>query len=307
MKFFSILAFAFALEDDNQSVCPSTACWTYKSSDNSCELKAECSELECSATHMTMKWTEDVFGKVNEALGMENEPEFKEGDDKPWQLSCSLGSCNMTYKVVGDDLVFTVRIQQEGNSRIRSDVTSKVIDLGGVKVTTTPFGVGVTFHCAYAMALDVSSSAFQVQPVSISGMKQERGNLKDGFAMSLKYGMDSHMLLGAVQEVTVDWSVTTLPDVSFFFDNCQVHQATYAIDVVKGSCYSKVLQVQKHDGTSTRQSFGYKTFTIANHHSNEQKITCTIKLCFDQICGKATTQEKCPPKDVYDFTLLGYQ
>ena len=60
-------------------------------------------------------------------------------------------------------LVFTVRIQQEGNSRIRSEVPSKVLDLGGIKVTTTPFGVGVTFHCAYAMALDVSSSAYQVQ------------------------------------------------------------------------------------------------------------------------------------------------
>ena len=71
--------------------------------------------------------------------------------------------------------------------------------------------------------------------------------------------------------------------------------ATYAIDVVKGSCYSKVLQVQKHVGTSIKQSFGYKTFMIADVSSNEQKIVCTIKLCFDQVCAKATTQDKCPP------------
>ena len=50
--------------------------------------------------------------------------------------------------------------------------------------------------------------------------------------MHLKYGLDSHMLLGAVQEVTVDWSVTTLPDVSFYFDSCQVHQAR-VIDITR--------------------------------------------------------------------------
>jgi len=44
--------------------CPSADCWTYENGTNGpvCSIKANCSELQCSSTAMTVSFNSQLFG-----------------------------------------------------------------------------------------------------------------------------------------------------------------------------------------------------------------------------------------------------
>ena len=62
-------------------------------------MKDECTTLQCDPTQIVITFTEDVFGAENGVVGVIPEPTLKESGE--YSLTCGLGDCDMTYRVVG--------------------------------------------------------------------------------------------------------------------------------------------------------------------------------------------------------------
>jgi len=165
------------------------------------------------------------------------------------------------------------------------------------------------------MTIDLESSAFNVTEVLVSGTKSGKGDLSGGFAMTLNDGDDSAMVLGAELKVQVDWSVTTLADIEFYFNECNVrhnppsnttHPAQ--VPVIKDGCYSQALKCSRATGgTSIMQGFNFQTFTIEGETGSEQIVSCSIRLCKSDDCAEKTPLDAdCPSDSGYEYTPNGY-
>jgi len=301
--------------------CPSTDCWDFKADSGTCELKAldSCTKVTCGATSMSMEIGSGVFADSDESMGLV-EPALDDATDDAgtlgWVKSCDLDSddCNMSHKVAGNDLIFTVQFSLKGKSRGRSDVEDKIIDLGDVQVNTAPFGIGVSFECTYGMTVDLTSNEYSVQEVTVSGTKTGDGSLQDGFTMTLNDDSGDALVLGSRLNVEVNWSLT-LSDIDYYFQGCSVRHASNTdevptkVAVVKSGCYSEALHATRDtcsDDNGICMSF--QTFTIEAEAGTDQIIGCTVQLCnsatADGCDGK--TAPTCPAADTaYVYTIDG--
>ena len=201
---------------------------------------------------------------------------------------------------------FDTRIEVEGSSRARSYTANHKIDLGnGVKVITSPFGVGVDFQCVYDTAITVSSDAFMVQDISITGTHTSAGTLDTGFNMVV--GDGSPIVLGDDLTVTTTWQLE-LAGVQPHYKNCAVLQGAEAeVQLMKDGCMSETLGVElvaNANGITNSVSMKYKTFLIKDEPTTTQTLLCNVMLCKGTVnCARApdalTSCRK--EKDPYNF------
>ena len=177
------------------------------------------------------------------------------------------------------------KIEVTGDERTRT-VSNNVIDLDGVKLITSPLGVGVDFTCDYDTAVNVQSGAFTVEDVSISGTQSSIGSLDDGFTFTA--GDGTPLVLGNDITIKTTWSVV-LSDVSPHYERCSVKHGDQEVPIVKDGCMASTLGaelVANASGVRNEVSMKYKTFTIENETAATQSITCNVKLCASGNCAK---------------------
>ena len=228
-----------------------------------------------------------------------------------------------------------MHLSQVGDSRVRTDVSDTKIDLSKeLTVITTPFGVSVTIQCIYSTVIKITSNPFDVEPIEITGTQISHGNLGGGFTMTLlDTSVDPpvtplQLFLGDILTVTVKWSLTTLSDLSFYFNNCEIRQGSEIVKMVKDSCFSSILMASKGaDSDRLIRTFKYKTFAIDEDHDEDetalphqgdemfvtkQTLVCDLKLCADGApCAMAATDDDCPRStdnddNLFHYTMLGY-
>ena len=97
-----------------------------------------------------------------------------------------------------------------------------------------------------------------------------------------------------------------LPDISFYFDFCEVQTGSYNVRIIDGGCYSNSLMVgpiPTEDGTV---KLGYVGFTGTDEDESNQTLVCNIQLCSDQVCNKPTDNSQCPnANNGYMYTIDG--
>ena len=128
-------------------------------------------------------------------------------------------------------LVFELRVTQNGND-------GSTIDLGDVKVSTSPSGVSVTFRCEYPVDISLTSKSFSVQSVEGHGTQTAVGNLADGFSLSLNA---DEIIIGQMLQVSVTWSLS-LSDIVFYLRDCAVEQGESSVSVIRDGCFSEALK-----------------------------------------------------------------
>ena len=171
---------------------------------------------------------------------------------------------------------------------------NNVIELGnGVKIVTSPFGVGVDFTCIYDSSVEVSSDAITVQDVSISGTHSASGNLQLGFTMTA--GDGSAIVLGNDLVVSTTWSLD-IPGISPHYQKCEVTQGAATVLIIKDGCMATTLgaeAVAKDAGVTNAVGMKYQTFLIEGEVSTSQLVTCDVKLCSGTAnCAKDSSCKK---------------
>jgi len=313
-------------------MCPSDECWTYDKSKQACTIKADgkCTEVDCDATSMTVKFAGALFGLSDEIAtwASDAKPTYADvvNSTLDWSYTSGLGANGMTYVITADKKIkFKMLVALSGTARARSDfdlVTARQIDLGSKTLVTTPFGIGVMYTCSYPLSVDIQSSNFTAQVVSQQGQKDGMGSLAGGFEMQLNdLGPNDpfEFILGAILKIGVSWSMpadtaSKLDSLSFWLDSCYVSHGSKDIYVVKNGCFANALEVTDLEGDTSRSAaFNYKLFKGVGENSATQSITCCAKVCDTAItnstlvgyCGKPTNSTSQCPKagdDIYyDF------
>jgi len=308
-------------------MCPSDECWSYNANDKRCEIKqnGNCTEVECGATSMTVKFAGALFGLSDDLAtwASDAQPEYAEQADSnlDWSYTSNLGENGMTYVMTADNKIkFKMLVALSGNTRARSDfdlVVARQIDLGSKTLLTTPFGIGVMYTCSYPLAVTVQSSNFTAQVVSQQGKTTGVGNLAKGFEMSLNdLGPNDpvEFILGAILKIGISWTLSAtsesgLDKLSFWIDNCYVSHGSKNIYVVKQGCFAHALEVTDLAGDDSRSAaFEYKLFKGVGENSATQSITCTANVCDTSkastesgYCGKPTNSTSQCPKNGDDI------
>lgn len=175
---------------------------------------------------------------------------------------------------------FKTRVEIGGGSRTRSDTEDNTIDLeNGVKIITTPFGVGVDFQCNYKTSVELSSEAFTVQDVSMSGTHTAIGSLDTGFNMVA--GDGSTIVLGNEITVTTTWELN-IAGVQPHYRNCAVIHGEEEVQIIKDGCMSETLGVEtvaNVAGVTNAVSMKLKTFMMENASAATQTVACTVMIC----------------------------
>ena len=122
-------------------------------------------------------------------------------------------------------------MKQNGND-------GSTIDLGDVKVSTSPSGVSVTFRCEYPLDISLTSKSFSVKSVEGHGTQTAVGNLADGFSLSVN---DDEIIIGQMLQVSVTWSLS-LSDIVFYLRDCAVEQGESSVSVIQDGCFSEALK-----------------------------------------------------------------
>ena len=177
------------------------------------------------------------------------------------------------------------KIEVTGDERTRT-LSDNVIDLDGVKLITSPLGVGVDFTCNYDTAVNVQSGAFTVEDVSIFGTQSSIGSLDDGFTFTA--GDGTPLVLGNDITIKTTWSVV-LSDVSPHYESCSVIHGDQEVPIVKDGCMASTLGgelVANTAGVTNEVSMKYKTFNVENETAATQSVTCNVKLCASGYCAK---------------------
>ena len=88
----------FGGEGEAENICPSSECWEYDSVSNSCSLKdsADCMQLTCGATEMTIEFSKALFGDEFSAFTLAQSDYDGKFD---YGISCLLGECDMTTQI----------------------------------------------------------------------------------------------------------------------------------------------------------------------------------------------------------------
>ena len=167
-------------------------------------------------------------------------------------------------------------------------------------MVTTPFGAGVIFQCIYPLTVEISSEDFTVSGASVVDTYSATGSLASGFEMVLNGGADPSFILGSVLPIAITWSITALPTLTFYLDQCTVTHGATTIQVVKGGCYAAELDVT-HE--TSLQEFSYKVFKGVGETSTTQTIECTVNICEASTCPVPTIST-CPSAG--DDSFYGY-
>ena len=108
---------------------------------------------------------------------------------------------------------------------------NSALDLeSGLRVFTAS-AFSITFTCSYPVDVTVTSDKYTVNSASSSGTTSGTGNLADGFSLGLHN--DSGFAIGNYIEVTATWTVTALPDVSFYFHECGLIHGDATVNVIQ--------------------------------------------------------------------------
>ena len=187
--------------------------------------------------------------------------------------------------------------------RVTENNAQNKIDLDGLTVSTGSSDTLISFQCVYPLSVTLTSNQFFVNSAAVSGVQTGSGNLADGFAFIIGDGSNAEIELGQMLDVSVTWDVT-LSEVNFYLRNCYLEQGTSTVNVIKGGCLSKALQVSYTSQLQNRQSFQMAIFSIEGEESNEQFIVCKVRLCMET-CDKPTSDDQCPDDPNYLFSLMG--
>ena len=200
---------------------------------------------------------------------------------------------------------FGSRVEVAGGSRARSDTENNKLDLeSGVKVITSPFGVGVDFQCVYDTTVSLSSDPFTVEDVTVTGTHTASGFLNTGFVMVA--GDDSPIVLGDEITLTTTWQLD-IAGVQPHYLNCAVTQGAKDVQLIVDGCMSNTLGVEtvaNANGETNLVSMKYKTFKIEDETATTQTVTCDVMLCqgTDNCARAADADTTCVvPNDPYGF------
>jgi len=127
--------------------------------------------------------------------------------------------------------VFELIVKQNGND-------GATIDLGDVKVSTSPSGVSVSFRCEYPVDISLTSKTFSVKSIEEHGTQTAVGNLADGFSLSVNA---DEIMIGQMLQVSVTWSLS-LSDIVFYLRDCAVEQGESSVIVIRDGCFSEALK-----------------------------------------------------------------
>ena len=123
------------------------------------------------------------------------------------------------------------------------------------------------------------------------------GNLADGFSMTLSNPTSSRtsFVMGTDMRVTIEWAITTLPSLTFYFSQCNVVHGTVKVPIIKGGCFAAITNTRPSANTSTKAGFLFMVFKGLNQDATEQTITCYVNICEVNKCpAKPVHQKQCP-------------
>merc|ERR1711976_403258 len=287
--------------------CPShDECWTYNATTHVCSMEPSCSTLTCGALNIDIEMEPELFGL--------NDPEsavwasIAQPTYSGNKLRCGkeLGNADQrVYMIENEDkLVAEVTLSIGGNDRQRSAVRGTELNLGDMAVYTSNVGIQVLYRCEYPTNVDVSSQPFDVQTISAFGQNAGVGNLAGGFSMELSSPTEdgSRFIMGGQLEVAVNWGARFLSQFSFRISECSVLHGDTHVDVIKGGCYSGLLEAQPVEVDSNlSQQFIFNMFKALDEESQTQVISCEVKVCKDY-CSQSGEDAR-PVDDVMNFQL----
>jgi hypothetical protein len=253
---------------------------------------------------MSLFFSEHVFPKADKVNNVDLTTIVNPGTDHPdlkYKMNCDFGQCSMLSVVKDDKLTLTVNVSPDA---------SAAVVIGTMRITTGSIS-NLAYKCEYGTTIQVSSSDFKVDHVSIGGEQIGQGDLKGGFSISFINGAaDQSFVLGSTQGVDVTWAVTTLTGVDFFVNKCQVKDGTNSVMIVNEQCHSSALKVTRltHPTSVTNiRSFEYPVFVLVGVTSSDMSLECEIKICSN--CVNPTTDENCPSTGTdtaYTYTVNGF-
>lgn len=269
---------------------------------------AACMFLVCAANGMAIQFKSDVFGIKDDdtpVWGETASPEFNSNNNM-WEHFPIMGAEGVSYSIDEDanEIAFHTWVQLAGNSRARSGAApGTIIDLGDdLDVHTTPNGINIKFSCTYSMSFTLSTETIEVEAITAFGSNIGTGNMSSAFAMTLAGGdSDGRFIMGGDMTLGVQWSVTSLKDLTFFFTDCNVVHGEVDVPVIKDSCYAGVANTHPVENTSTYQSFAWQIFKGLGQDSTTQTVTCTIQMCRAGSCARATSNADCPDVANYEY------
>jgi len=213
-----------------------------------------------------------------------------------WTVMCNLGNDCETHEINDTGFVVSTSIQQKGGS----DVTNNVIDLGAMKVLTSP-DVSVGFTCTYATTVTLTSDDFTLIDVTVSGSQVGFGDLDNAFTLTAGEVGDK-IVLGNDITVKAEWPLS-LSGIYPHFLSCDVSTAgNQVISIIKAGCISKTLKVKTPIGDKNYVQFNYRTFAVENQESATQSIHCEVKICPGTTnCAKDVSCPSSGTDLLYDF------
>lgn len=259
--------------------CPSTDCWSYDPDNNECDLIPTCVEVTCNPTDMEVGYKLGVFGTTQDSANAGGALVPGDASDM-YRKTIALAEATLDF-TNPTNLEFKTRVELGGgqSNRARTDTVDTEIELDtGLKIITTPFGVGVDFSCKYDSAFSVSSADFTVEDISITGEISSNGDLTNSMTM-VAGDPDTATVLGNDVKVSTTWALA-LTDVSFHYKACAVTQGTKTVELIKDGCRSSILGVE-HVGRlfANKIEMKYKSFMIDGETATQQSVTCDIQIC----------------------------
>jgi len=298
-------------QDPNASKCKNEECWEWDKDASTCTMKAACMKVTCNADSMDVEVKSALFGlKTADTAKVTPEPEgiADPADGFNFKKTCNLGECDMTYKIVDTNLVFTMMLKEAEQDGFLDTIDNST---DAITLNSNPLAIGVKFTCSYPVAVEISSGAFDLKDVVLGAGPSGVGSLANGFSLGLDSGIEAPIKLGDRQTVTASWAVTSLKKVYFNFTDCTVDQGGTVVALVKNKCYSEALKVSREDGTATAQSFSYTTFSAVGATTTTQTMKCGLNICMDD-CDLPETDDDClkTGEDAfssYKFKVAGYE
>jgi hypothetical protein len=294
------------------SLCPTEACWNYNITTKTCTMKDECSTLTCGSTQMDIFVKQDVVDRKDNAIWATEAKPAYDATDEDFKLAAGLGEHGMTYSMnyenkthptISFHLFVALAIDQQKESNV------KEIHLGGMSVRNQGVGVGMSFTCTYPLQITLTSDAYGMHHVEHFGGQIGVGSLSDGFSMSLTNPAGgSSFVMGTDLRVAVDWAITSLPSLMFYYSECNVEHGTVNVPIIKNGCYASITNTRPSANTSSRAAFLFKVFKGLNQEDTEQTITCSVNICQVNNCpAKPKTLKDCPNEKAdqpFKYTIL---
>jgi len=275
-------------------------------------MKDDCSTLSCASTKMEIFVKQDVVDRKDDAIWATEAKPAYDATDEAFKLSAGLGEQGMTYSMnyenkthptISFHLFVALAIDQEKESSV------KEIHLGAMSVRNQGVGVGMSFTCTYPLKVTLTSGDYGVHHVSHYGGQIGLGSLASGFSLSLTNPAGgSSFVMGTDLRVAVDWAITSLPSLMFYYDECNVQHGTVNVPIIKNGCYASITNTRPSANTSTRAAFLFQVFKGLGQEETQQTITCSINICQVNNCpDKPKTLQDCPSEagdQPFKYTLL---